>query len=191
MSTQPETDAIVRNHMLWAFGAGLMPVPLLDLAAVTAIQIDLVQQLAKHYNVDYSTATGKTFVSALAGSTLAKIGASMVKAIPGLGSIVGGVSMAVLSGASTYAVGEVVINHLEKHGNFMEFDLEWAKAAYNQAYERGKEVIKQANVEQQKSRDVFAALEKLGALRDQGVITEADFEAQKQKLLDQLSADSA
>ncbi|MBA3468299.1 MAG: DUF697 domain-containing protein [Herpetosiphonaceae bacterium] len=183
MSTQTEADAIVRNHMLWAFGAGLMPLPLLDIAAVTAIQMDLVQQLARHYNVDYSTATGKTFVSALAGSTLAKIGASMVKAIPGLGSIIGGVSMAVLSGASTYAVGEVMIKQLAKGGDFLTLDLDWAKDAYNQAYERGKEVLKQTQVQEEKSRDVFEALEKLGALRDQGVITEADFEAQKQKLL--------
>jgi uncharacterized protein (DUF697 family) len=186
MSTHPEADNIVRNHMLWAFGAGLMPLPLVDLAAVTAIQMDLVKQLASHYKVDYSTATGKTFVSALAGSTLAKIGASMVKSIPGLGSIIGGVSMSVLSGASTYAIGEVMINHLEKHGDFLALDLDWAKETYTKAYERGKEVLKHSQVEQGKSRDVYQALEKLGALRDQGVINEADFEAQKQKLLGQI-----
>ena len=102
-----EADKIVRSHVLWALGAGLMPVPLFDIAAVTALQMDMLKQLADVYEADFSKSTGKTFVSALAGSTTARIGASLVKAVPGVGTVLGGVSMSALSGASTYAVGQV------------------------------------------------------------------------------------
>ena len=40
-------DEIIRSHVLWALGAGLMPVPLFDIAAVTAVQMDMLKQLAE------------------------------------------------------------------------------------------------------------------------------------------------
>ena len=38
--------------------AGAIPVPLVDIAAVTAIQLDLIKELADHYDVDYSRERG-------------------------------------------------------------------------------------------------------------------------------------
>ena len=46
MADRKVADKIVRSHVIWSMGAGLIPVPLFDLAAVTAIQIDLLKQLA-------------------------------------------------------------------------------------------------------------------------------------------------
>jgi len=54
-----EADKIIKSHVLWAVGAGLVPLPLFDVAAVTAIQMDMLKQLAALYQVDYSTSTGK------------------------------------------------------------------------------------------------------------------------------------
>ena len=102
MSNRTEAEKIIRSHVLWAMGGGLIPIPLVDFAAVTAIQLEMLQQLARLYDVPYTQNTGKTFVSALTGTTVARLGASMLKAIPGIGSIVGGLSMSVASGASTY-----------------------------------------------------------------------------------------
>jgi hypothetical protein len=129
---------------------------------------------------------GKTFVSALTGSTFAKIGATLVKAIPGIGTILGGVSMSALSGASTYAIGQVAIHHLETNNDFLNIDLAWAKGAYNEAFEQGKQVVSNLAEEKEAAQDIFQALEKLGQLKEKGVITPEEFEAQKQKLLDRL-----
>ncbi len=179
-------DKIVRNHVIWSLGAGLIPVPLFDLAAVTAIQIDMLNQLPNLYEVDFSQSKGKTFVSALTGSTFAKIGSSLIKAIPGVGTVLGGLSMSALSGASTYAVGQVVISHLEASGDFLNVDLDSAKEAYKEAFEQGKEFVSGLKGEEDAGKDVFKALEKLGQLKEQGVISEEEFEEQKQKLLDRL-----
>ena len=186
MADRKVADKIVRSHVIWAMGAGLIPLPLFDLAAVTAIQLDLLKQLANLYNANYSQAQGKAFVTALTGSTFAKIGSSLIKAIPGVGTLIGGLSMSALSGASTYAVGQVVISHLETSNEFLEVDLNAAKAAYQDAYEKGKEFVSGLQDQEDTGQDVFKSLQKLGQLRDQGVITEEEFEAQKQKLLDRL-----
>ena len=130
--------------------------------------------------------TGKTFVAALTGSTVARIGASIIKAIPGIGTVIGGVSMSVMSGASTYAVAQVAIQHFESGGNLLNIDLSAAKSAYQGAFDEGKEFVSTLEKEKAASQDIFEKLEKLGQLKEQGVITEEEFQEQKQKLLDRL-----
>jgi uncharacterized protein (DUF697 family) len=91
MSEQQPADDIIKSHVVWALGGGLIPVPLFDIAAVTAIQMDMLKQLADLYEVEFSASTGKSFVSALTGSTFARIGASLIKAVPGIGTVIGGI----------------------------------------------------------------------------------------------------
>jgi uncharacterized protein (DUF697 family) len=183
MERKDRADQMIKSHTLWSMGAGLIPVPMLDMAAVTAVQIDLLQQLANLYGVDFSKSMGKTFVSGLTSGAVAKTGASMVKAMPGVGSVVGGLSMSALSGASTYAVGQVAIKHLESSQDFLNIDLAWAKAAYKKAFARGKEIIAKFKLDGHASHDIFQHLRKLGELRNEGVISEQEFEAKKKELL--------
>ena len=126
MNKRKEADKIVRRHVLYAMGAGLVPVPLIDIAAVTAVQIDMLRQLANLYGSDYSVSNGKAFASALAGSTLARLGATVVKSMPGIGTLVGGTSMSILSGASTFAVGKVATEVLGSGGDLATANMEAA-----------------------------------------------------------------
>jgi uncharacterized protein (DUF697 family) len=182
MSREASADKVIRQHVYWSVGAGLVPVPIADFVAVTAVQLDLIRQLCTLYGVSYEEGTGKVWVGALTGGAVARIGASALKAIPGIGSILGGVSMSIASGASTYAVGQVVKSHLLTGGTMTDFDVEKARATYAAEYEKGKAVAKEASTDQE-AGDVFAKLEKLGKLRDSGVITAAEFEAKKAELL--------
>jgi len=181
-----EVDRIITTHTLWAMGAGLLPLPLVDLAAVTAIQVDLLNALCKHHDVEFSTTGGKSLVAALTGTTLARIGASLLKAVPGLGTVLGGVSMSIMSGASTYAVGRVASRQLKKHGTLFDIDVAWARKTYEEEFEEGKRVAKDLEGKEDDARDVFEKLEKLGKLRDSGVLTEAEFEAKKAELLEKI-----
>ncbi|ELR98181.1 DUF697 domain-containing protein [Gloeocapsa sp. PCC 73106] len=186
MSRLVEANKIIRSHVLWAMGAGLIPIPLVDFAAVTAIQLEMLQQLARLYNVNYSQNTAKTFVSALTGTTLARIGASILKVIPGVGSIIGGASMSVMSGASTYAVGQVAINIFSGSGSFSSFDMEEVKRAYEQAYEQGKGYVSDLENREDEAANVYQALENLGKLKEQGILSEEEFQAKKKQLLDRI-----
>jgi uncharacterized protein (DUF697 family) len=179
------SEAVIKQHVIWSVGAGLVPVPLVDFVAVTAIQVDLIRQLCTLHGVGYEEATGKLWVGALTGGAVARIGASAIKAIPGIGSLIGGLSMSIASGASTWAVGQVVDKHLAGGGTMQNFNVDAAKRQYATEYEKGKDVAKEAS-NNQGAKDVFEKLDKLGELKSKGVITEAEFEAKKKDLLAQL-----
>src|SRR5262245_41219695 len=57
-----QAQRIVDRHMWLSMGIGLLPVPLLDIAGVTAVQLRMLQQLAKLYGVPFSRHLGKELV---------------------------------------------------------------------------------------------------------------------------------
>jgi uncharacterized protein (DUF697 family) len=179
-------EKVIRQHVLWAVGAGLVPLPVVDFVAVTGIQVDLIHQLCRLHGVSFEESTGKVWVGALTGGAVARIGASAIKAIPGLGSVLGGLSMSLASGASTWGVGQVVQRHFEAGGTMQNLDVDEAKRRYAAAWEQGKQVAREVAEKEKEPADVFEKLEKLGKLKTQGVITDAEFEEKKKKLLDAL-----
>lgn len=184
-----EADSIIKNHMIWSMGAGLIPVPIADLFAVSAIQLDMIRQLAKVYEIDFKQTEGKAYITALTGSSLARLGARAIKFIPGVGSVLGGVTMAVLSGASSFALGEVFKKHFETGGTFLDFDPQRLKKYYDEKFEKGKEVAKEVQEENEKSKSsnsgsIVDKLKELADMKDKGIITEEEFLALKKKLIE-------
>lgn len=114
MQKHEEANQIIRRSVILSAGAGLIPLPFLDLTAALAIQMDMLGKLAKLYEADYSDTANESFITALVGSSAAKIASSMVKLLPGFGTVFGGVSMSMMSGASTYAIGQVAVQQFEK-----------------------------------------------------------------------------
>jgi uncharacterized protein (DUF697 family) len=189
---EEECNSIIKNHMIWSMGAGLIPVPIADIFAVSAIQLDMIRQLAKVYDVDFQQTQGKAYITALTGTGLARLGARAVKFIPGIGSIVGGITMAALSGASSYALGEVFKKHFETGGTFLDFDPQRLKKYYDEKFEKGKEVAEEIRVEKdtiekvvkvEEPDSVLDQLKELGQLKDQGHVTQEEFEALKKRIL--------
>lgn len=123
----------------------MIPIPVADIAAVTAIQLDMLKQVCSFYNVDYSEETGKTWITALVTSSLsafvAKIGSSALKVVPVVGTIAGAASMAVVSGASTYALGKAFANHFEAGGTFGDINKEKIKEIYEEKLKEGKRLL--------------------------------------------------
>lgn len=140
MENSEAATQIINRHVLLATGAGFIPIPLLDIAAVTAIQMDMLRQLSRHYGQNFQDSQGKAWLTALSGSLVARVGAEAVKLIPGFGSVVGGVSMAALSGGSTYALGKVVVSHFEKGGTVHDFNPEEYRDEFEKKKAEGKEV---------------------------------------------------
>lgn len=174
-------ERVIKKHVIWSTGAGLIPIPVADLAAVTAVQVSMLEELAVIYGVQYSESVLKSFVTAVTGGMAARLGASALKAIPGLGSVIGGVSMSVMSGASTYAVGQVARRQFDDSADLARVDLGKAKKDYKAAYEQGKQYV--TKLEKDDKEDTVSKLERLAELRDRGVLTEAEFQEQKKKLL--------
>lgn len=147
---EKHAETIVRNHILFSMGAGAIPVPVADVLAVSASQLDMIRQLCKVYDVDFHETQGKAIVSALTISTLARLGAgSFAKLIPLVGSIAGSIANAVLSGASTYALGQVFKAHFETGGTILDFDPDRLKKMYKEQFEKGKKVAEELRRQQE------------------------------------------
>ncbi|MBK6930255.1 MAG: DUF697 domain-containing protein [Saprospirales bacterium] len=186
----PKANEIIKNHVGFSMGAALVPFPGADLLAVSAVQLNMLRQLSKLYNVRFLDALGKTIVSTLVGSGMARLGASLVKAIPGVGTVIGELSMPALSGASTYALGKVVTNHFQRGGSLTDLDLTSARKEYEEEIETGKDVADALRQEQAPGQpDTDASIDKLrklAELRDEGVITAEEFQKLKERLLAQI-----
>lgn len=196
-------DKVIRNHIVWSMGAGLIPVPIADFFAVSAIQLDMVRQMCKLYEVDFKETEGKAVISSMTSSGLARLGArAAIKFIPGIGTVVGGMTMAVLSGASTYALGEVFKKHFETGGTFLDFDVDRLTKMYKEKFEKGKKVAEKIKKEQERKqevvekveqkeaaqkdqKDVITRLTKLGELKEKGIISEEEFQSMKKKIIEE------
>ncbi|TVQ44408.1 MAG: DUF697 domain-containing protein [Saprospirales bacterium] len=203
-------DVIIKNHMIWSMGAGLIPVPIADFFAVGAIQLDMVRQMCRLYDVDFKEKDGKAVVSALTGAGLSRLGANAaIKFIPGLGSVIGGVTMSVLSGASTYAIGEAFKSHFETGGTFLDLDTSRIKKMYDELFEKGKEMARKVQNEQENKSEekevisnpktginttsttehfaetdiVLKRLNEVADLKEKGIITEEEFQTLKKDIL--------
>lgn len=182
-----KADSIVMNHVGFAASAAFIPFPVADIAAVSAVQLNMLRQLASLYRLGFIDSIGKNVISALVGSGLARIGASLIKLIPGVGTFVGEVTMPVLSAASTYALGQVVASHFAKGGTWDDFDLKFARKKYEEELKKGKEVAKETAVKAEVSQDdIVVKLKKLSELKEAGILTEEEFTQMKAKLLAQL-----
>ncbi|WP_291722259.1 DUF697 domain-containing protein [Bernardetia sp.] len=134
-----QAEGIVQKHVLWSMGMGAIPIPILDTIAVSAMQYEMLKQVSNLYGFEMSENMGKSLISMIAGGTLVRMGASAVKTIPIIGSFLGGGAMVVLSGASTYAIGSVFIQHFESGGDLFDIDTEKFKNFYKEKFEQGKE----------------------------------------------------
>jgi uncharacterized protein (DUF697 family) len=144
-----EARKIVKHYMWWSMGAGLIPVPIWDLVAVGGVQVKMLSELSKVYNVEFSENGGKAITGAVLGTlvpfSLANGGVGrIVKSVPIVGSLIGMITEPLFAGASTYALGVVFSEHLESGGTFLSFDPSKAKERLKKAYEEGKVQVKKA-----------------------------------------------
>ncbi len=187
MNQTESADAVIRDHVAWSIGAGLIPIPIGDVFAVTALQLDLVGKLAEIYEQRFTPNLGKSLITSLTGQVIARIGASAVKAIPVVGTLVGMPAQAVLAGASTYAVGHLFKGHFAAGGALDAFNPEKLREAYAKYTEKGRGFIAEMRAEAGEPASVQSIAETLttlARLRDGGDLTEQEYERLKVKLLE-------
>ncbi len=121
---------VVDRFSLYSGAAGLIPVPIADVAAVGGVQIQMLRRLSQIYGVPFSENRGKSIIASLAGAllpasastTTAMSVGSLLKALPGIGTVIGSVSMPVFSAGATYVIGKVFIQHFASGGTLLDFN---------------------------------------------------------------------
>jgi len=179
-------DKIIQNHVVYSMTAGAIPIPLADFVAVSAVQVDMLKQIADVYGVDYDKNSGKSLASSLVGTSLSKMGASAIKAIPGIGTLAGVAAQVILSGASTYALGWVFNRHFAAGGTLSNFSSDAMKETYDELLKKGKDVAKNLHKDDD-DKDGIKKIEKLKEMLDKGLITEEEYEKTKKDILEKMS----
>ena len=137
-----KVEKLITKHVYASMGMGIIPIPFVDFAGVSAIQLNLIRKLAREYNVTFSEDMVKSLIAALLGGAApASFGSymfSMMKTIPIVGTVAGIAGASLVGGASTYAVGKVFSRHFAEGRTFLTFDPEKAKAFYAEMFREGK-----------------------------------------------------
>jgi|SaaInl7_150m_RNA_FD_contig_21_2133909_length_847_multi_21_in_0_out_0_1 uncharacterized protein (DUF697 family) len=143
---QEKLDKLVRNSVLASMGVGLVPIPLVDLTALSAIQMVMIKKLANHYDIQFSKGIGKsvigTLIASLVPATLSSSIASIVKFIPIVGQTIGSLTLPIFAGSSTYALAKVFIQHFASGGTLLDLDPEKVKDYFEEQFKEGKNVVK-------------------------------------------------
>lgn len=156
---EKEALKIVKNHMWMSAGAGLIPIPVVDLAAVAGVQLKVLAALSKFYGVPFSKNCGKAAIASLIGFVLPHalaFGAagSFIKLIPIVGTMSGVAWMGLFSGAYTWALGNVFVQHFESGGTFLDFKAEKVREHFQAQFKEGQKMAESMGKNEQSTESV-------------------------------------
>jgi len=155
--SQDEIDMLIRKRVYGAMALGLAPVAVLDLVGLFGIQVEMVNALAKKYDVSFSKDKAKNLIGSLLGSALpvalGPAAFSLLKAIPLIGMTAGAATMCIMGGASTYAVGRVFSRHFASGGTLLNMDAAKLKDSFRAHYNDGKEYVKNLRKKSPEAKD--------------------------------------
>lgn len=139
--------AIIKKYALWSAGAGLIPIPGVDLAAIAGVQVKMLAELARLYDVPFRRNRAKAVIMGVLGSAGAQslavgLPGTAVKMVPLVGSVVGAVTTPLFAGAVTYGIGNVLVLHFESGGTLENLSptSEEVQRAYREGFRRGRDV---------------------------------------------------
>lgn len=122
--------AIVNKFALGSVAAALIPIPLVNGAVVAGVQLDMLRRLAKLYDVKFSEDVGKAAIAALISGGSAGALRTLTKNITGILGFVAILGVGAVGSGTTYAVGNVFIQHFESGGTLLTFDPEKVRDYY-------------------------------------------------------------
>jgi uncharacterized protein (DUF697 family) len=90
----------------------------------------MLRRISEIYGVPFSENRGTSIIASLAGAvipastatTAAMSVGSLIKGLPGVGTLVGALTMPVVSAGATYVIGKVFIQHFASGGTLLDFN---------------------------------------------------------------------
>jgi uncharacterized protein (DUF697 family) len=116
---------LVERFAFWSGAAGALPIPVVDLAGVAAVQLQMIRRLADLYDVDFSPELAKALLASIGGAVLAGSSglgaASLTKALPVIGPLISSTAVPTLAAGATLATGFAFIEHFASGGTLLNF----------------------------------------------------------------------
>jgi uncharacterized protein (DUF697 family) len=145
MPSQHEIDAIIRNRVHSSLAIALVPIPLFDMAALAALQMEMIYKLAKAYDIPFKAEWGKqvsvSLVSGILPSLIAPKLSDLARYIPIVGP---GLSLATLplaNGAATYAVGRAFAKRFATGESLCNLDMKKLGTEIKSGFEESKNTV--------------------------------------------------
>ncbi|MDB5086620.1 YcjF family protein [Mucilaginibacter sp. OK098] len=169
---QIASEAVVRNYMMWTGAAGIIPLPIIDTAAISAIQLAMLNKIGDIYKQEFSANWGKSVIGALVGGYASTslglgIGMNIVRAIPFVGGIASLIVLPGFAAATTYALGQVFILHFESGGTILDFDPVAVKDHYIALVKKGHTVVSEV-AKNSDSKEVKEVAKEIKEAKDLG-----------------------
>jgi uncharacterized protein (DUF697 family) len=143
-----EVSKIISSSVKWSAVGAIVPIPLVDMLAIAAVQVQMIRRLANVYGHDADEKTLHALITALLGTitpvylNTAVIGSTALKFVPAVGvttgSLFGTATMAGLASASTYAIGKIFVRHFEKGGTIRNFSVDDVKSDLKSEFSNAK-----------------------------------------------------
>ncbi len=126
---------IISRYTGWAVAGGLLPVPFVDIVAVSALQVRMIGALAELYDIPFTQGRGRAILSAIVGGVLPQAATGLVvsgllKSMPGVAlgvKIIGG---SALSAGATRVVGDIFFRHFEDGGSLTGIDVDAMRQSF-------------------------------------------------------------
>lgn len=138
-----EVEKTIRKSVYAAMGIGVVPVQLFNLAAVTAIQLDLVRRLSCLYGVDFKEGIAKKIIATVISSCVPALGSMVmgdaVIGIPLIGLPLAVGSKSILGGLSTYATGQMFVTHFKRGGGFIGANMDALKEDFSASFKNSRQ----------------------------------------------------
>ena len=139
----PLTDEIIRRHALYAAGAGLVPIPIVDLVSISAVQYRMIKKIASKYDhVEFSDEKTKSIIAGLMGGITSfeagLLTRLLLRGIPIIGPVIGGTAISGFAYAITKLVGEIFDEHFGSGGNLAVEEVTITKMREKLRFDLGK-----------------------------------------------------
>jgi uncharacterized protein (DUF697 family) len=142
MSRREQAAKSIKRYAAASAGFGIIPIPTLDMAAIGTSQLLMIRSVAKIYGVDLSKDRVRAIVSSTVGGVAPVVLggglSSIFKMIPGVGSIVGAVTMPSVAGLTTLTLGNALADHLDAGGSLDKLGLAQLRATFSSEFMAAK-----------------------------------------------------
>lgn len=154
-STPKEIYYLINLHTGMAVAAAVVPIPLADATMIIGIQVSMIIRIATYYDKVWDIKTVRSFATNIVAASTGIWVASLIKFIPVVGSIGGGILQMSIAGSITYLLG-LAVDDIYRHGkplNKKSFDD--VKDKYKgEAKKRAKSIAKQAKKQQKINEEI-------------------------------------
>lgn len=174
-----KADQIIQNYVVASGAAGFfIPIAGADMLAIGSIQMKMLKDLCDLFDEPFENMRSQAFMCTISGAVTARLGATIIKAIPGVGTALGGISMAMTGGASTYALGQTFVRYLDDYELLNNMDDGKVMPLFNYFKKYFFTIFKRVS----KAEYVVDMLIDLVDLKEKKLIGDEGFKEQKTKL---------